>query len=139
MACLTMSPAISGTNITSLPSTFSTAPMTRLSDWLASRAPLGRPKWASSNTLAPLADSSRMVGTAARTRLSSVTAPSFIGKLKSTRTSATLPVTSPRSSSLRNSGMFGPSVSLRRGAWPLILAAQSHKGRMAVPLASLLR
>ena len=99
--CATTGPAISGQNMTSRPSTADTAPTTMLSDCSELRAPLGRPKCASNSTFAPFAVSSLIVSTAARMRVSSVTAPSCIGRLRSTRTRATLPVMSPRSSSVR--------------------------------------
>src|SRR5690606_7312147 len=56
------------------------------------RLPFGRSKWASSTTFAPAFDSSSIVGSAARRRVSSATLPSSIGTLKSTRTSAVLPL-----------------------------------------------
>src|SRR5688500_11314850 len=48
--------------------------------------------------MAPLSASSVTVGRVARKRVSSVTSPSAIGTLRSTRTSAFFPLTSPRSS-----------------------------------------
>ena len=132
MACFTTSPATSGTNITSHPSTVCTAPTTIDSDCSELRAPLGRPKWASSRTLAPLSASSRTVGTAARTRVSSVTAPSCIGRLRSTRTSATLPVRSPRSSP-RSSSVRNLVTCISRS--PLPQAGGVGGGREAASLA----
>jgi hypothetical protein len=61
------------------------------SDMSGRLSPLGRPKWASSSTIAPLSASSVTVGSVARSRVSSLTAPSCIGTLRSTRTSARLP------------------------------------------------
>ena len=55
----------------------------------------GRPKWASRMTFAPLSASSRMVGATRSMRVESVTLPSAIGTLRSTRTSTRLPVMSP--------------------------------------------
>jgi hypothetical protein len=52
---------------------------------------LGRPKWASRMTLAPLPDSSRIVGATRSMRVASVTLPSLTGTLRSTRTSTRLP------------------------------------------------
>jgi hypothetical protein len=74
------------------------ARVTSDSDISGLRAPLGRPKWASSRTMAPRSASSVTVGKVERSRVSSVTAPSAIGTFRSTRTSARLPATSPRSS-----------------------------------------
>ena len=59
-------------------------------------------------TRAPCVTSFWMVGSAARMRVSSVTAPSFTGTLKSTRTSTRLPRAS--SSSMVLISAMGPSL-----------------------------
>ena len=69
------------------------------SDISGTRLPSGRPKWLSTITLAPLADSSLIVGAARSMRVASVTLPFFIGTLRSTRTSTRLPDTSRSRSS----------------------------------------
>src|SRR5690606_3222249 len=74
------------------------------SDWSGSGAPFGRPKWASRTTLAPLAESSVMVGATRSMRVASVTLPSFTGTFRSTRTRTRLPATSA-SSSVRKAAM----------------------------------
>src|SRR6185503_7495299 len=66
-------------------------------------SPLGRPKWESSNTIAPRSLSSSTVGSMARSLVSSVTDAPSIGTLRSTRTRTRLPVRSfGRSSSILN-------------------------------------
>src|SRR5688572_27439008 len=67
--------------------------------------PLGRPRWLIRTTLAPPSSRWRIVGTAARTRESSLTLPSSMGTLKSTRTRTRLPAGSKsRTVSLSISG-----------------------------------
>src|SRR6185503_1809298 len=61
--------------------------------------PLGRPKWESSNTIAPRSLNSSTVGSIARSRVSSVTDAPSIGTLRSTRTRTVLPVSSSGRSS----------------------------------------
>src|SRR3954470_3566187 len=78
-------------------------------------SPLGRPKWASSRTIAPRSASSVTVGSVARNLVSSVTSPSAIGTLRSTRTSAFFPRTSPRSSSVLNDVMASEQLRHRAG------------------------
>src|SRR5688500_13327647 len=55
--------------------------------------------------MAPLSASSVTVGRVARKRVASVTSPSAIGTLRSTRTSSFFPLTSPRSSRVLNDVM----------------------------------
>src|SRR3546814_9145604 len=112
--------------------------MTRLRDWVGFFAPFGRPKWASSSTIAPWSDSSRIVGIAARIRVSAATAPSDIGTLRSTRTRTRLPVTSPMSSRVRKPVMSnsvrpepveGPFFSSRKtGLPPDLVRGQPKRG-----------
>src|SRR6476646_8195543 len=78
------------------------------------RSPLGRPKWERSRTIAPLSASSVTVGRVARSLVSSLTAPSCIGTLRSTRTKARFPLTSPRLSSVRNDAMTSDQPRHRR-------------------------
>src|SRR5271155_2855840 len=59
--------------------------------------PLGRPKCESRMTLPPLPASSVMVGAISSMRVASVTAPSSIGTLRSTRKSTSLPFTAASS------------------------------------------
>jgi hypothetical protein len=66
---------------------------TGLSDCFGSR-PFGRPKCESRITLPPLSASSVMVGTMRSSRVVSVTLPSSVGTLRSTRTSTRFPFTS---------------------------------------------
>src|SRR3546814_19604589 len=75
--------------------------MTRLKGVVGFFAPLGVPKGGSSSTIAPLSDNSRIVGIAARMRVSSLTALSNIGTLRSTSTSAVLPSMSQMLSRVR--------------------------------------
>ncbi len=124
--CLTTSPAISGTNITSRPSTSCSASSVIETDMVETFSPPGRPKCASSSTLAPLPASSRIVGAEARTRVSSVTRTPSIGRLRSTRTSATLPVRSPRSSRVLNLVMCHSLLPLDGGGIPQL--ALAHAG-----------
>ncbi len=87
----------------------------------SSGAPFGRPRCAATTTRAPASASSRMVGTLARIRPSSVIAwrvPSS-GTLRSERTRTRLPPTSPRvaSSPPTVRGSRRCSRSGRRGGW----------------------
>ena len=93
---------VTGTNMTSRPSTSCSASKTIETDISLCFAPFGRPKWASNRTFAPLSASSLTVGNNARKRVSSVTRPSAMGTFKSTRTNTRFPFMSPRSSSVRN-------------------------------------
>ena len=99
MAALAVGPTQSAEKATSLPSRAARGRTTGSRLMLGTRRPLGRSKWDSSTTLAPLACSLRMVGMAARRRVSSDTQRprllSAIGTLKSTRTRAVLPAMSP--------------------------------------------
>src|SRR5690606_36552523 len=139
--CSTTGPETSEMNISRRPSTPSTSPWTKLVDMVELRSPFGRPKWASNSTLAPASASSSMVGATARTRVRSVAEPSFIGRLRSTRTSATLPVTSPRSSRV-----LKPAIAVTRseearhhlrgvdhpvGEAPFIVVPAHHAGELA--------
>src|SRR5687768_12893955 len=65
--------------------------------------------------MAPLSASSVTVGRVARRRVSSVTSRSAIGTLRSTRTSARLPRTSPRSSRVLNDAMTSDQPGHRAG------------------------
>ncbi len=95
---LAASPTQSVAKATGLPSSLASGSTTGFSDISGTTLPLGRSKWASSATLAPLATSALIVGRATRKRVSSVIAPLSIGTLKSTRTRAVLPLRSFRSS-----------------------------------------
>ena len=64
-----------------------------LSESFGSR-PFGRPKWESRMTRPPLSAISVMVGADASMRVASLTVPSVIGTLRSTRTSTRLPLRS---------------------------------------------
>src|SRR6185503_19828880 len=86
------------------------------------RSPFGRPKWASSSTIAPRSASSVTVGRVARSRVSSLTAPSCIGTFRSTRTSARLPRTSLRSSRVRK---LLTSLFLRHPQTHLVIPAKA--------------
>src|SRR3990167_10243173 len=97
IAFFTCSPLQSAMKLTLAPSTFATAPATGARLISAVRSPFGRPKCASRATFAPAVRRLWTVSTAARRRVSSVTRPFSIGTLKSTRTSATLPVRLPAS------------------------------------------
>src|SRR6266540_1627489 len=88
-------PSRSSTKRTSRPSWRLSTGTTGAREKRSSRLPLGRPRWEQQITLAPLSSSWRRVGTAARTRRSSVTWPcSSRGTLKSLRTRTRLPLTS---------------------------------------------
>ncbi len=63
--CATTGPATSGMNITSRPSTCCSRPAPCSGYMVEFRSPLGRPKCASSSTLAPRSASSRIVGATA--------------------------------------------------------------------------
>ena len=91
MACFATPPILSSAKRTGAPSSFSSGSTTGLNDMDGTRSPLGRSKCANSTTLAPWSRSLAMVGSAARSRVSSLTRPSCMGTLKSTRTSAVLP------------------------------------------------
>src|SRR5690606_1857449 len=139
--CSTTGPETSEMNISRRPSTPSTSPWTKLVDMVELRSPFGRPKWASNSTLAPASASSSMVGATARTRVRSVAEPSFIGRLRSTRTSATLPATSPRSSRVLNPAIAVTwseeachhlgSVDHPVGETPFIIVPAHHTGKLA--------
>ncbi len=73
-----------------------TSAATGFSESFGSR-PLGRSKCESRITLPPLSASSLMVGAISSMRVASVTLPSSIGTLRSTRTSTRLPLTSASS------------------------------------------
>ena len=72
------------------------------------RSPFGRPQCEQRRSRAPAAVSSRIVGRASSIRVSSVTLPSFIGTLKSTRTRTTVPASRARSRSSRVSSWVIP-------------------------------
>src|SRR3546814_2509903 len=73
MAAFASSPWQSGMNVTGRPRTDDNADTVWASDMSGFTRPLGRPKCARINTLAPRSESSLTVGTAARKRVSSVT------------------------------------------------------------------
>ena len=100
--------------------------------------PLGRPKCDSSSTIAPRSLSSAIVGTAARSLVSSLIAPSCIGTLKSTRTSTRLPVRSAgRSSRVLKPGHSAQLGHRRRGVdhavrkAPFIVVPADHADQLA--------
>jgi hypothetical protein len=74
------------------------------SDIFGTTLPSGRPKWESTTTRAPRFINSFSVSALRSMRVASVTRPSFMGTLRSQRTSTRLSATS-RSSSVRNLGM----------------------------------
>ena len=90
---------------TGLPMISATASAIGASENSGSGPPFGRPKCASRMTLAPLSESSRMVGATRSIRVASVTLPSATGTLRSTRTSTRLPLTSPIRSSVLNAAI----------------------------------
>ena len=94
----TISPTQSGMKVTLRPTMSAVARAIGSSDRSGSGPSFGRPKCASRTTLAPLSESSRMVGATRSMRVASVTLPSAIGTLRSTLTSTRLPLMSPRSS-----------------------------------------
>src|SRR5512142_1280966 len=63
-------------------------------EYLGSGPFLGRPRWENRMTAAPCCKRYSIVGRAARMRVSSLTLPSLIGTLKSTRTRTRFPFTS---------------------------------------------
>ena len=88
----------------------------------SSGAPFGRPRCAVTTTLAPASESSRIVGTLARIRPSSVIRLPSSGTLRSDRTSTRLPCTSPRRVDPRYEprhvrGSRRRTRSGRRGGW----------------------
>src|SRR4029077_139253 len=89
-----------------------TSAATGRSEYFGSR-PFGRSKCDSRMTLPPLPASSAIVGTISSMRVESVTLPSCIGTLRSTRTSTRLPLTSA-SSRLRKVGM---KASFKKICW----------------------
>ncbi|MGY3646524.1 hypothetical protein ACVWW2_001815 [Bradyrhizobium sp. LM4.3] len=112
------SPMQSSAKATGFFTTFDSASATGLSESLASR-PFGRPKCASRMTLPPLSEISVMVGATRSSRVASVTRPSSMGMLRSTRSSTRLPFTST-SSRVRNllviSGPSCPGCTAARSA-----------------------
>src|ERR1043165_3512351 len=105
-------------------------------------SPFGRPKWARRRTIAPLSASPVTVGRVARRRVSSVTTRSDIGTLRSTRTRALFPLTSPRSSRVLNDVITSLSSSQprHRGGGvdhpvreaPLIVVPGEHPDELAL-------
>ena len=69
------SPTTSGASGTSMPRISPRRVATGASEYFASGAPLGRPRWEQAMTAAPWASSQSMVGTAARMRRSSSMPP----------------------------------------------------------------
>jgi len=67
-----LSPTVSVANATGLPRSSPRRAATGAREYAGSGAPLGRPRWAVTTTRAPASASSRMVGTLARIRPSSV-------------------------------------------------------------------
>ena len=88
-----------GASVTSAPVSSASRLAAGLRDSSGSRS-FGRPRWDTRIRRAPRSRSSSIVGSAARMRVSSATAPSSSGTLKSTRTRTRLPLRSPRSRSV---------------------------------------
>src|SRR5471032_624422 len=88
-----MAPMQSSAKATGLPIALASGSTRGFSDISGTRLPSGWPKWLSTITLAPLSASSLSVGAARSMRMASVTLPSFIGTLRSTRTRTRLPDT----------------------------------------------
>src|SRR3569623_1646827 len=102
-------------------------------------SPLGRPKCASSSTIAPRSLSSRTVGSIARSRVSSVTLALSIGTLRSTRTSTFLPVSSSGRSSRVLNALTLPELAHRMGGVdhavreaPLVVVPADDADQLAV-------
>ena len=83
---------------------------------LGHRSPFGRPKCASSTGLPPLGEDVRRGGLMRSIRVVSVTAPSAIGTLMSTRVSTRLPAGPCRPASSRSSSCSPPSARLQVSA-----------------------
>ncbi len=81
----TSAPMTAGAILTSLPNSLPSASDAALRLNSGEGPPQGRPRWLIRMTDAPCASTYWIVGGAARMRLSSVTTPSAIGTLKSTR------------------------------------------------------
>ena len=79
-------------------------------------SPAGRPRWLIRMTFAPLDARYSIVGSAARMRVSSLTTPSLMGTLKSTRTMTRLPRTSTPSMVLMSDMaiLLGKASGMRR-------------------------
>src|SRR5215211_6795500 len=138
-AWLAWSPATSSTNATSTPRCWARTGRTGSSEYLGSRWPLGRPRWEQQITLAPWSSSQRRVGTAARTRRSSVTLPSSRGTLKSLRTRTRRPATSAWSSVRSSTGLQlltdqHGQVDKSLGVAPFVVVPAEHLGQVAVGL-----
>src|SRR5574339_412805 len=84
----------SAANATGRPSNSPTRAATGLRQYLGFGCPFGRPRCEARMTVAPLSSAYWMVGSDARTRVSSPIVPFLIGTLKSTRTKARLPARS---------------------------------------------
>ena len=133
------SPATSSTNATSTPRCSARTGRTGSSEYVGSRLPLGRPRWEQQITWPPWSSSHRRVGTAARTRRSSVTFPSSRGTLKSLRTRTRLPATSAWSTVRSSTGLElladqHGQVDEPLGVAPLVVVPAEHLGQAAVGL-----
>jgi hypothetical protein len=80
----------SSQNETPAPSSCASRGATGRSEYSGLRLPFGRPRCEASTTRAPARVRRRIVGSDARTRVSSVIAPSRSGTLRSTRTNTRL-------------------------------------------------
>src|SRR3954447_20438819 len=103
-----VSPMQSEANATGRPSTSAVALEIGSSENSGEGPSLGRPKWASRMTLAPLPDNSAIVGAMRSMRVASETLPSVTGTWRSTRTSTRLPLMLPISSSVLKTAMPVP-------------------------------
>src|SRR6476660_323310 len=89
------SPTVSVAKATSRPSSSPSRFATGASEYLSSGAPLGRPRWAQTTTVAPASARASIAGTDALMRPSSVIVWPSSGTLRSARTSTRLPRRSP--------------------------------------------
>ena len=113
-AAWALSPTVSVAKVTSRPSSSPSRAATGASEYFASGAPLGRPRWAHTTTRAPASDRALIVGTEARIRPSSVIVLPSRGTLRSDRTRTRLPRRSP-SSEIDFIGVAAVRATGRRG------------------------
>src|ERR1035437_282529 len=135
------SPTVSVAKATGAPSSSWSRWATGAREYLASGAPLGRPRWAHTTTRAPASVRALMVGTEARTRPSSVMVPlASRGTFRSLRTKTRFPRTSP--ARIRSCAVFiveserladvGDQVDQTAGVAPLVVIPADDLRHVAV-------
>src|SRR5665647_668560 len=135
------SPTVSVAKATGAPSSSWSRLATGAREYLASGAPLGRPRWAHTTTRAPASLRALMVGNEARTRPSSVMVVSAsCGTFRSQRTRTRFPRRSP--AAIRSSAVFiviserladvRDQVDEAAGIAPLVVVPANDLGHVAV-------